>query len=177
MLGRNALYGRNQIGIQAELDDGSRLRFARQLRVDRFVRPTAEAARDFNAMQYVGPSDPALMRKCPLHDYACAGLHRRGRLCNRVVRHFPTINSNGFQTGFREMINIALLMCRPALPQSFQKRVPALRLNQRSFSRRAFERGEVTAIQVADKVCRTQFEAVTIFPHNYSSPGVWQATR
>jgi hypothetical protein len=60
VLGRQALHFCQQIGIETELENCVRLRLARELRVDRLIGPTAEAARHPNATQDVRPLEPRI---------------------------------------------------------------------------------------------------------------------
>jgi hypothetical protein len=65
---RNALRLRQQIGIEAKLEDGPCFRFTRQLRLNGLVRPASNGASDCDAAQDVGTTNPALVRERPLRD-------------------------------------------------------------------------------------------------------------
>ena len=73
VLWHEALHLSQQVGVQAKLENRSRLRLARQLGLNRLVRPAPEGTRRIvDAAQDVDSSRPALVGKRALHDHPYA---------------------------------------------------------------------------------------------------------
>jgi hypothetical protein len=70
------LHFREQVDINAKLNDRQTPRCASELRVVRLVRPAAELARPLNAPEYVGPAEPAIVGESRLSDHCHAERHR-----------------------------------------------------------------------------------------------------
>src|SRR6266481_5994939 len=72
----NALQFREKLRIQAELEDGFRLRVTRELAVHGFIGPAAAAGFLFDAQQHVGAAPPRAASETGLDDDLDAAFHR-----------------------------------------------------------------------------------------------------
>ena len=94
VLGHPSLNAREQIRVEAELDQVARLGAAGELRVEHLVAVVAEGrGRHWNAFEEVRKTPPIAVGKCGLVDHLGAGAHRglgllkRLALACRVLEH------------------------------------------------------------------------------------------
>ena len=128
VLRHSALHLGQQIGVQAELDNRSRLCLAREFGLDRLVRPTPEGAWGVDTAQDVDSPRPALVGKRPLNDHPCTLFHGHKRFGDRLVRNPDAINSDDVKASLCQMLNIRRFMSRTPFPQNWQGGIPDLRL-------------------------------------------------
>jgi hypothetical protein len=177
VFGREVLRLGQKVGIETELQDRPRFRFASEFRIDRFIRPTAQRARHLDPAQNVGTSVPALIRQCGLRDHRHTALHGRERLDDRLIRNLNPVDPDDVQAHLRQVLDIAPLMGGTAFRQDLQKRIPDLRFRQSAFGHRAVQAREVTTVQVTDQVGRAEREGIPHLLHKiegYSAKLSWQ---
>jgi hypothetical protein len=116
MSGREALNFLDEVGIQAKLQNGSCLRFPRQLGIDRLVGPIAEGARQLDPAQNVDTPDPPAMSQGALHDHLYALFHRSNRIGDCRTGYFDALDPDDFKPELSQMINIVLFVEKTTRP-------------------------------------------------------------
>ena len=112
VFGHSSLNGRQQVGIQAELQDCRALSFPCELGVDDFVGPRAQHASYFDALEDIGPSCPAVAQKSSLHDHGRAGAHSFDRLVYpRLIYPAGSIDLDHFVSGLTQVLHVGVLVC------------------------------------------------------------------
>ena len=133
--GREVLRVRQQIGIQAYLEDGIPFCLASKLRIDYLIRPGAQTARLLDAPQNIQASTPSRSFEGTLSDnrrpaaHCIKGLARVPSYRRRFHQHAQNIKPARLK-----MSEIALFMQSASLRENFQKWIPDKRLIQLAVS-------------------------------------------
>src|SRR5580692_2716596 len=121
-----ALHMREQLRVQAELNDRPRVRLARQLGVGDLVGPITQRAGACGPLEQVGAAKPWRRSQRTLHDHVYAGAHG---LLGRTQRIFvlPEMAEIGdAEPAITQAFHVRLLMVDAALLDDLQDRVIAI---------------------------------------------------
>ena len=147
---------------RAGLHDGPRSCLTGELRVDRFVGPSAQPARHLDAAQNVSAAVPALTRQRALGDHRDAAAHGCQGFANGPFRNLDAVDADDFEASLHQVVNIALLVGSTSLVEDLEQRIPNLRLRNGPFRHRPVQGREMMAVEVTDQVGRCQSQCA---PH------------
>jgi len=92
-LGRELLYFRQQVGIEAYLQNGVALRFTSQFCIDHFIGPGPKRALFLNATQNVRAAAPSADPESALCNNRYAPMHCIERLLDRIRINTNPVNA------------------------------------------------------------------------------------
>ena len=151
-----ALGGGDELGVEAELQDGSALGLPGELRVDDFVGPCPESGRRGDAQEHVRPPAPAAGAERALDDDFRAGLHRLAGPRQGSFVDADALDDGDGEPDLLQMLDIPLFVAAPSLLENLLERVPKFWLLQRSVSDFEVQSRQMPAIQVTDEVGRDE---------------------
>src|SRR5262249_44098075 len=94
-----------EVRVDAQLEDRARLALARELGVDDFVGPGAEAARRFDPPKHVGAASKAAMGEGPLDNDRHAAAEGIEGLCDGGSRDFGAVDVDDVEAAGSQMVD------------------------------------------------------------------------
>jgi hypothetical protein len=149
----NALHIRDELGIEAELQDRAALGFVRKLRVDHFVGPRAEGRRLIDPAQNICPPGPVAGAERALNNDLSAFSHSVARPHDRFIADAIAIDDCDSKAAGSQVLDVALLVASPTLQKGLEKWVIRdLRSSKPAICNCDVQAGQMTAVQIPDEV-------------------------
>ncbi len=152
IFGAHAVRGGEKLGVEAELQDGTALGFAGELRVDDLVGPRPQSGRRLDAPQHVRPPDPVAGAESALDDDVRPGFHRRAGARKSLPVDADALDDRDGEPARLQMLDIPLFVPPPSFLQKLLERVPEFWLLERSVRDLDVQRGQMPAMQMPDEV-------------------------